>query len=151
MTYDASNRREIIYGHSRARLIRWICLAILIQAAFFAVWAIFLLVKFRNNQDTGVEHVRSFLTMFVLPVTLAEVALGTLALRVAPRRNATLRLLATFLGGLLVFEAVSTGPLIGTLLTPIGLVLVGLALWPDKNADGGPADSDKEPGQGTGA
>ncbi|MEI2810862.1 MAG: hypothetical protein V9F00_11895 [Nocardioides sp.] len=137
MSYDASNRREVIYGPARARQIRAIALAVLFQAILLALWAIFILVKFRNNDDTGIVHVRSYLSLFVLPVTLAQVVLAGLTVRFAARRNATLRLLGTFLGGLLVFEAVSFRgmPLVGILITAAGLVLVGLSLWPDKTAD----------------
>ncbi|MFZ2503690.1 MAG: hypothetical protein WAW88_13585 [Nocardioides sp.] len=144
MSYDPSNRREVIYGSKRARWLQRVTLIVLVQAALFALWAVFLVVKFRDNDTTGAVHLRTYFLMFMLPVLLAQVVVCTLVLKFLVRRNPTVRLLATFAGGLAVFQATLLRGLPGIVLTGVGLALAVLALWPDHGADD---DSPAEPEQ----
>ncbi len=135
MKYDASRRPEIVHGPSRARILRVLLWVVLAQALLVAVWFLFLLIKFRNNDSQNILELRAFLTAFALPATSMLLLTSALAVYFAPRRNATFRMLATFVGGLMVMVAVLfRGSPLGIVVTLYGVLVVGLAWWPDKAA-----------------
>lgn len=135
MKYDASRRPEIVHSPWRARILKVLLWLVVAQAALVGLWCLFLLVKFRNNDAQSILELRAFLTAFALPATGLLLLTSGLGVYFAQRRNATFRMLATFVGGLMVMLAVLfRGSPLGIVVTLYGVLVVGLAWWPDKAA-----------------
>lgn len=146
--YDPSNRPDIVVGTQRALILRVLLWVVLVQALLVAVWFVFILIKFRNNESDGIVQLRTFIIGLGLPAIVLLVITSALAVVFSSRRNATFRMLTTFTGGLLVMEAslVRGLPALGVGMTLVGIVLVALAFWPDKAAKAENA-ANREPGQ----
>ena len=135
MKFDPGARPEIVLGTSRARILRVLLWVVFAQALLITLWFVFLLTKFRGNDAGSVVELRTFLRAFALPASVMLLVVTGLAVRFAPRRNTTFRMLTTFVGGLMVAVAVLfRGSPIGIVITVYGLILVVLAFWPDKAA-----------------
>jgi hypothetical protein len=149
--YDPSNRPEIVLGTRRAFVLKVLLWVVLVQALFITVWFVFILIKFRNNDSEGIVNFRTYIIGLALPAVVLLLITSGLAVRFSSRRNATFRMLATFTGGLLVMEAalVRGLPALGVSMTILGILLVGLAFWPDKAAKAENA-ANREPGKPAG-
>lgn len=135
MKYDASRRPEIVHSPWRARVLKILLWLVVAQSALVGLWCLFLLIKFRNNDAQNILELRSFLLAFALPAIGLLLLTSGLGVYFAQRRNATFRMLVTFVGGLMVMLAVLfRGSPLGIVVTLYGILVVGLGWWPDKAA-----------------
>jgi hypothetical protein len=144
--FDPSNRPEIVIGPKRAKWVRIVLLLMMVAASFLVITGLLVWLRHRNVNTDVAQDTTTFAFYFVLIPSLVLFFLTMLALAFSPRRNATFRMVATLSGGAMVMCMVpfqqSPFGIFGTLL---GLVVIGMVFWPDKQLKAERAAADNEP------
>ncbi|MGL5827398.1 MAG: hypothetical protein ACRCYU_21705 [Nocardioides sp.] len=135
MKYDPSNRPEIVLSTSRTTKIRLLLCVMLATGVFMVVTGVMVWSSNRGTATDEAKSIASLAALFVVPTSTALSATALLGVVFSARRNATFRMMTTFAGLAMVMTMVpfqqSLPGIVGTLL---GLVVIGLAFWPDKAA-----------------
>lgn len=131
--FDPSNRPEIVIGPKRLKWVRIVLAFMLVAASFLVITGILVWLRHRNVDTDAARATASFAFYFVLLPSCVLWSLTVLALWFSVRRNATFRMISTLSGGAMVMCMVpfQQSPF-GVFGTVLGLALIGMVFWPDK-------------------